>query len=72
MITPVQAHTLLGVCVEAYERDPSPKNKLRLATAAAFFAQIAEHVEKQRPLTSQVIARCQEAISVIHADHKSN
>jgi hypothetical protein len=53
----------MDICVDACHTAATTEEQRRLASAAYLFAQVAEHLQRGNPLTSQLITRCSHAIS---------
>ena len=56
------------VCVKAYDVETNEEVKVRLASVASLFAQLAEHLERGNSMTREITTRCSQAISSIDDD----
>jgi hypothetical protein len=65
-----QVRSAMDDCAVAYEKETAPAQRRRLASAALVFAQVAEHLAREIPVTRAIIAYCTDAISLISDDHK--
>lgn len=64
--TPKNFRLAKAVCVKAYDAETAEEVRVRLASAASPFAQVAEHLERGRPITLDITMRCVRAISLIN------
>jgi hypothetical protein len=63
-----QFRLAVDLCVDAYDTEPAPGERLRLASAALLFAQVAEHLERNSSLAHETIARCRSALPLVRDD----
>ena len=62
---PERFHTAMDLCLRAYDAESSQERKFRLASAALLFAETAEHLNRARSLTDQIVARCHSALALM-------
>jgi len=68
MTTPKQFRLAMEMCAATFNVETAPDVKLRLASAALLFAQVAEHLERGNSMTRALTTRCSQAISSIDDD----
>jgi len=63
--TPGQFRSAADVCLQSYDTEFEPDERMQLARAALVFAEAAEHIERGDSLTPAMIASCRDTLSFV-------